>query len=71
MADYTTTDLDNIRDAIAAGVLRARIGDTLVEYRTLADLIAIRTIIEQSLADDPAQSGRNGRAWAPACGKAL
>jgi hypothetical protein len=46
MAQYTQTDLDAIKKAIAEGTLKVEYGDKKVEYRSLNEMIRIRDIIE-------------------------
>ncbi len=47
---YTQTDLDNIKSAIASGVLTVRYGDgSMVTYASVDELIRVRREIESEL----------------------
>jgi hypothetical protein len=47
---YTSTDLDNIRAAIAKGELEVRFGDRSVTYRSIAELLQAEQHIANALA---------------------
>lgn len=46
---WTTDDLTAIKRAIASGTLSASIGGVQQTYRSLADMIRIKTMIEMEL----------------------
>ncbi len=46
---YTQTDLDNIQAAIAGGELTVKIGDRLVTYRSIDDLLKASRVISSSI----------------------
>ncbi len=50
LATYTTTDLANIKAAIAGGVQQAMINGEMVQYRSLAEMIKIQGLIEADIA---------------------
>ena len=49
---WTSTDLVNIETAIANGERRVRLGDKEVEYRTIDEMLRIRSEIIKSLNSD-------------------
>jgi collagenase-like PrtC family protease len=46
---YTSTDLNNIKAAIATGAQTVEIGGKRVTYRTLDEMVEVRTIIESEI----------------------
>ena len=50
MPGYTQTQLDELEEAIAAGVLTVKHGDKLVTYRSLAEMLRLADLIRQALA---------------------
>lgn len=54
---FTTSDLANVKAAIASGELRVTVNGRTVEYRSMADLLKAKATIETELS----QGGR-GRA---------
>lgn len=60
MAAFTQADLDALELAIASGQLEVRIGDRKVVYRSLKEMLEIRTMVRSSLgvADDAATPTR-------------
>lgn len=50
MAAYTSTDLVNIKAAIASGVMTATIAGEMVQYRSLPEMLKIKRLIEADLA---------------------
>jgi hypothetical protein len=46
---YTIEDLDNLKAAIKEGVLEVEYADKKVRYRTLAEMLRIKDLIEQEL----------------------
>lgn len=49
MSGYTSADLTAIRQAIAKGATRVKMGDEEVQYRSLAEMKQIASDIEGSL----------------------
>lgn len=47
---FTSTDLDNIKAAISTGELEVQIGDKRVRYRSMAELLQAKRVIEDELA---------------------
>lgn len=47
---YTSADLANIKSAIAGGVQQAVIQGEMVQYRSLAEMIRIKNLIEAEAA---------------------
>ena len=52
MTAFTQADLDALEQAIASGQLEVRIGDRKVVYRTLDEMLKIRTMMRSSLGLD-------------------
>ena len=52
---YTTAQRDALKQAIASGVLRLSYDGKTVEYRSMAELKAALTEVEQGLAKDNGQ----------------
>ena len=52
---YTTAQRDALRQAIASGVLRLSYDGKSVEYRSMAELKAALTEVEQGLSRDNGQ----------------
>lgn len=50
MSSYTTSDLANIKKAIASGVQQAMIAGEMVQYRTLSEMKQIKALIEADLS---------------------
>lgn len=46
---YSQEDLDNIKAAIASGERRVRLADKEVEYRSVAEMLAVKSLIENEL----------------------
>jgi hypothetical protein len=46
---FTQTDLDNLKAALVSGVLRVRIGDRDVQYRSQSDIMAAIKLVSQYL----------------------
>ena len=46
---WTQTDLDAIDKAIASGSRVVKTGDTMIEYRSIAEMQTVRAMIAQSL----------------------
>jgi len=46
---WTSTDLQNIEEAIAKGVLEVQYTDKKIRYRTLKEMLSIRNEIKKSL----------------------
>lgn len=46
---FTQSQLDVLEAAIASGTLEVRVGDKLVRYQSLADLIRARDLIRDQL----------------------
>ena len=49
MSAFTQADLDALEVAIASGQMEVRIGDRKVVYRTLEEMLRIRTLMRESL----------------------
>lgn len=49
MADFTADDLSAINAAIKSGELSVRIGDQQVTYRSLDEMLKVRSLIRQDL----------------------
>ena len=47
---FTQTDLDNVNTAISLGELKVEFNGRMVTYRSIADLIKARTVIQSDLA---------------------
>lgn len=54
----TQTDLDALDTAIAAGKLSVRIGDRLITYQALPDLLAARAHVARVISQGSAPSTR-------------
>jgi len=54
---YTQTDLDNIRKAIASGVLTVRVNGRLVTYADMDQLLKAERRIEQALQNSSGAAG--------------
>ena len=67
---YTQTQLETIEAAIASGTLTVRMGDRLVTYHSLDELIRLRDTIRGELGVSPPTTSR-GRAWNPITGHGL
>lgn len=52
MSAFTQADLDALEQAIASGQMEVRIGDRKVVYRTLKEMLEIRTMMRSSLGID-------------------
>lgn len=61
---WTQDDLDALNEAIATGALRVRMQDRDIQYRSLADLLAIRKMLEEQLGLAPDRGDRI-RVWNP------
>lgn len=48
---FTRTQLELLEAAIASGTLEVRIGDKLVRYQGLADLIKARDLVKDALCN--------------------
>ena len=46
---WTQTQLDNLEDAIAKGVLEIKYNDKVIKYRSLKEMITIRNETRKSL----------------------
>jgi hypothetical protein len=46
---YTQEDLDNIKAAISSGERRVRLADKEVEYRTIDEMLKVKSLIENEL----------------------
>jgi len=55
---FTAQDVANLKSALATGATSVRVGDKLVEYRSLAD---IRAILQQAEAEISGASPRRVR----------
>jgi hypothetical protein len=47
---FTSQDLANINAAIASGELTAKVNDRLITYRSIAELLKAKNVIEAELA---------------------
>ena len=58
---FTTQDLAAVTQAIASGELSARVGERMVTYRSIDELIRAKTLIEADLAaQTPGQTAQTG-----------
>lgn len=55
---YTQTHLDNLDEAIANGHLRVRYADKEVTYRSIDEMLKIRSHIARQLGQTTSTSGR-------------
>lgn len=55
---FTQLQLDALDEAIAQGALRVKYADKEVEYRSLADMLALRTKMQQELGLTKVNGGR-------------
>jgi hypothetical protein len=59
---FTQTELDTLNTAIAQGALTVEYGDKKVTYRSLTEMMQIKSLMERELA--PASQVNNGRRFA-------
>lgn len=59
---FTASDLDNLKAALLSGVLRVRIGDRDVQYRSLDELERTIKKVEAYLAGSSAANTKNIKA---------
>ena len=55
---WSSTDLTNLEDAIAQGVLTVSINGKTVTYRSLADMLALRDVMRREIGLSTAQNGK-------------
>lgn len=60
---FTKNDLDAINEAIAGGELEVSIGDRRIKYRSLAELIEARKIIQSDLNDSNSKPSGSLRSY--------
>lgn len=64
---YTQTQIDAMRVAIASGVLTVRHGETLTQYRSLAEMERILASMEAEVAGTTARPRRTVAAFGNGC----
>ena len=57
---FTKENLDALCAAIAEGALRVKYSDKEIEYRSLKDMLKIKSLIENSLGKSQCAKGRRG-----------
>lgn len=58
---YTQTNLDDINEAIASGVLEVTINGRTTKFRSLDDMLRTKGLIESDLAASASSGGSNDR----------
>lgn len=67
---YTSTQLEALESAIAAGILRVEINGKTVQYQSLSAMRALRDAMRAELGVTPPANAR-GKAWQPVTGTGL
>lgn len=67
---FTLSQLEAVEAAIGSGTLTVRMGDRLVTYQSLSDLIKLRDLMRGELGVDVPAAAR-GRAWQPVTSSGL
>ena len=67
---FTLSQLESVETAIASGTLTVRMGDRLVTYQSLSDLIKLRDLMRGELGVAVPAAAR-GRAWQPVTSSGL
>ncbi len=55
---WSSTDLTNLEDAIAQGVLTVSINGKTITYRSLADMLALRDVMRREIGLSTAQNAK-------------
>lgn len=58
MAKFTTTDLQNLKEALMSGAQSATVGDRNIQFRSIEDLLKLIDMVEKDLAGESSEASQ-------------